>query len=142
MDSIQPIVTRKVTRIIALACLGIQTLLTVIFFFTGYKDYFENYPLYDIYDSSNFTSDLVFEVILVSVIIVCIFVFLVMQAIGIYKAIVRKKMLYSQGGIVGVATGILIFSAISDTASVALPIVILLVSLGIMKIQGGEKKKI
>ena len=130
MDSLKTFASAKIKKIIAAASLGIQTLFAIIFIFSGYIDYQDDsHPLYGVYNSSNFqNSSMIGEIIAISIVIIVVIVLLCILGVGIYRAIVRKKMLYQQSIVVGLSFALLIFGAISGYISVLLPILILLVA--------------
>ena len=130
MDSMKTFASRKLKMIIALATLGIQILLAVIFVFSGLKEeeaLGDSNAIYNIYDSTYNASGM--EIAFGSVVLGAVVALLIVSGVGIYKAVTRKKMLYVQSGSFALGLSLVIFGAIGKIFNLVLPIFVMLVSL-------------
>ena len=130
MDGLKTFANRKIKQIIALACLGIQILLGVIFVFTCLKDELnDSNAFYNIFDSDysiyyGSTVDIVFSCITMAADLA----FLIISAIGVFKAITRKKMLFLEAGAFAMGVSMILFGALSNLISVIIPVIVMLIS--------------
>ena len=130
MDGLKTFANRRIKQIIALACLGIQILLGVIFVFTCLKDELnDSNAFYNIFDSDysiyyGSTVDIVFSCITMAADLA----FLIISAIGVFKAITRKKMLFLEAGAFAMGVSMILFGALSNLISVIIPVIVMLIS--------------
>ena len=134
MDGLKAFADRKIKRIVGLACLGIQILLAIIFIFTGLEEKTSSgsnaiYYIYgDLSKYRTIPSQVVLDVALASVVIVALVAFLITTGVTIYKIITRKKTIFLQAASTALAFAMILFSAIGDSLSVVIPIILLLIS--------------
>ena len=135
MDGLKSFATRKIKKIVALAALGIQALLGIIFVFVGLrKDQAldDSRALYNIFSSDYFTTlndvQNVKELVFGSIVLAATLVLLILTAVGFYKTLTRRKMLFLEAGAAAMGFSMVLFGAISGLISVILPVLIMLVA--------------
>lgn len=135
MDGLKSFATRKIKKIVALAALGIQALLGIIFVFVGLKKdqaLDDSRALYNIFSSDYFTTlndvQNVKELVFGSIVLAATLVLLILTAVGFYKTLTRRKMLFLEAGAAAMGFSMILFGAISGLISVILPVLIMLVA--------------
>ncbi len=131
MDSINMLTSAKIKKIITLAGLGIQILLGIIFLFTGLEGDFsgETDPLYHLFDSTYLENSKLFEITLGVIEIISLVALFAFSAIGLYKALTRKKGLTIQACSAGSAFALILFGAIGNIIVIVIPIILFIFAL-------------
>ena len=119
---------RKIKKILSIAVSGLLALFAILFIFTGLKETLnDSAALYNVYDPdyNAVTTELVFT----SICEATTLAILVCSGLGIFYAIVRRKMLTTTITAAGLSLATMIFGILSEIISLAFPILCLILSL-------------